>query len=77
MGDKDMYMLEDNVGRHRVAVAGLKNSRDATARGRRTGCLPFSAAGQSAPILGSADVSGSQRSVCTTAAQKLWPSVKR
>ena len=48
------------------AVAGLKNSRDAKARGR-TGCfLPFSAAaGQSAPILGSADVSGSQRSVCS------------
>ena len=46
----------------------------------RACCLPFSAAvaasGQSAPILGSADVRDSQRSVCTLA-KKLWPSVKR
>ena len=43
--------LRTNMGQ--TAVAGMKNSRDAKARGRL--CLPFSA-GQSRPILGSADV---------------------
>ena len=60
-----------------TAVAGMKNSRDAKARGRIVGCLPFSAAGQSAPILGSADVSASQRSVCTTARPKSFGQVSR
>ena len=54
---KKIYMLENNMGQ--TGVAGMKNSRDAKARGRL--CLPFSA-GQSRPILGSADVSRRQPS---------------